>query len=177
MACGPLTAVARARASPSQTHFFFLGEQRGHQPQGLHFLLQAGQFHFFLPQYFINILHDHGTCRLCRSLPTCTSHFSRLACVVKGFRGSGRAEHGAKPPAETVEERAEGTCICQELPGKRYTHPSSRRAAKQFSPAPQRWVSWKVLDKVPEGRHKLRRAVLAQQENCGHHHADHEKHA
>src|SRR6266567_1174383 len=51
-------------------HFFFLGEQRSHQSQGLHFLLQSRQFHLFLPQYFVNILHDHGPCRLCRSLQT-----------------------------------------------------------------------------------------------------------
>src|SRR6266851_8823586 len=30
-------------------NFFLFGEQRGDQSESLHFLLQAGQFHFFLP--------------------------------------------------------------------------------------------------------------------------------
>ena len=61
--CGPFTAVARAGFALSDSSFFHLfRKQRSHQTQRLHFLLQTGQLHLFLPQDFVHVFHIEGTC-------------------------------------------------------------------------------------------------------------------
>ena len=77
--------------------FLFLGKQRGYEPQSLHFFFETGQFHLFLTQYFIDILHDQGTWLFCSS-EQASSHCTRPACVVKGFPTSRAAKLAQNRP-------------------------------------------------------------------------------
>ena len=56
-----------------------------HQPQRFHFLLQAGQLHFLLPQNLVNILHKISAPANCSEYAA-FPHFSRVLTVVKALK-------------------------------------------------------------------------------------------
>ena len=112
--CNPrrrLRPIDRRRQSRLRhlRHALFLFRKQGsHKPQCLHFLFQPRQLHFLLPQNFINVFHSQGTRTLGRWIEHLLSNFSRIACIVKGFRRSG----GARSCTRMVENYRLGCTIC-----------------------------------------------------------------